>query len=154
VIPSKGAILLAEDNPDDVLLIQRAFHKAGVVSPLHVVPNGEEAVAYLSGQGACADRGSHPLPALLLLDLKMPLRTGFEVLEWLASRPALRHLRVVVLTTSKHRSDVERAYALGAHSYLVKPVDFDSLRRMIETLNLFWMVLNEKPAPLDPGRAG
>lgn len=141
----EAEILLVEDNPDDVLLIQRAFRKLGAVNPLRVVSDGEQAVAYLAGEGPYADRDAHPLPSLLLLDLKLPRRSGFEVLEWLRGRPGLRRLPVVVLTSSRESQDVGRAADLGANSYLVKPVQFDALQEMVRTLRLYWIQLNERP---------
>src|SRR5881394_599790 len=99
-------ILLAEDNENHVLLIRRAFEQAGLINPLYVVSNGEECVAYLSGQGKYAKRDEYPLPCLLLLDLKMPKKDGFEVLEWLQGQPTLSMLRTVVLTTSEELRDV------------------------------------------------
>ena len=127
-------ILLAEDNDDDVLLIRRAFAQAGLVEPLHVVPNGELAIAYLKGDGAYADRSLYPWPKLLLLDLKMPRKTGLEVLEWIKSNPQSRPLKVVVLTTSTELRDVSLAYQLGAKSFLVKPADFERTLTLIRAL--------------------
>jgi len=138
-------ILLVEDDPNDVLLIQRAFRKSNVANPIQVVGDGEEAIAYLSGQGPCADRERYPLPLLLLLDLKLPRKSGFEVLEWLRQQPGLKRLPVVVLTSSAETPDVNRAYDLGANSYLVKPVRFEDLLHMVQTLNLYWLIINEKP---------
>src|SRR5438034_11513986 len=114
-------ILLAEDNENHVLLIRRAFEQAGLVNPLYVVSNGEEAISYLKGEGKYANRDEYPLPCLMLLDLKMPKKDGFEVLEWLRGQPGFSSLRVVVLTTSEELRDVNRAYRLGANSFLTKP---------------------------------
>lgn len=138
-------VLLAEDNSTDALMVQRAFKKANLLNPVQVVDDGDKAVAYLSGQGSYADRDRHASPVLLLLDLKLPRRSGLEVLEWLRQQPGLKRLPVVVLTSSKEHSDVNRAYDLGANSYLVKPVDFDPLLEMVKTLGLYWVVMNEKP---------
>ena len=138
-------ILLFEDEPGDVLLIRRACRRADLASPLQVVGDGEAAVAYLAGQDAYADRQQYPLPALVLLDLKLPRKSGLEVLAWLRAQPALKRLPVVVLTSSRERGDVDHAYELGANSYLVKPVGFDTLLEMIQTLGLYWLVLNERP---------
>ena len=138
-------ILLAEDNSTDALMVQRAFKKAHLMNPVQVVDDGDKAVAYLSGQGPYADRETYPLPMLLLLDLKLPRRSGLEVLEWLRGQEGLKRLPVVVLTSSKESADVNRAYDLGANSYLVKPVDFDPLLEMVKTLGLYWVVMNEKP---------
>ena len=143
--PGQPTILLVEDEPGDVLLIRRACRRANLSSPLQVVGDGEAAVAYLAGQDAYADRQQYPLPALVLLDLKLPRKSGLEVLAWLRAQPALKRLPVVVLTSSRERGDVDRAYELGANSYLVKPVGFDTLLEMIQTLGLYWLVLNERP---------
>jgi CheY-like chemotaxis protein len=140
-------ILLVEDDPNDVLLVQRAFRKANITCPLHVVPDGDAAVAYLSGEGAYANRQDAPLPTLILLDLKLPRRTGFEVLTWLRAQPGLKRLPVVVLTSSNELPDINRAYDLGANSYLVKPVAFNHLLEMLKTLDLYWHTVNEHPSP-------
>jgi CheY-like chemotaxis protein len=138
-------VLLVEDNPDDVLLTRRAFAKVHSSAPLEVVVDGEEAIDYLRGAGTYADRERFPLPLLMLLDLKLPRRSGFEVLEWLRGQPGLRRLPVVVLTSSGQSPDVNRAFDLGANSYLVKPVRLDDLVNLIKTLDLYWLLLNEKP---------
>jgi CheY-like chemotaxis protein len=141
----EGVILLAEDDPNDVLLIQRAFQRTHLANPVQVVRDGEEALAYLSGQGAFADRESHPLPVLMLMDLKMPRKTGLEVLAWLRQQPGLKRLPVIVLTSSNQSPDINRAYELGANSYLVKPAGFDSLLELVKNLDMYWLILNEKP---------
>lgn len=138
-------VLLVEDEPNDVLLVKRAFRKAGTNVPLHVVNDGQAAVDYLAGHGIYADRAVYPLPTLLLLDLKLPRKSGHEVLEWLRNQRELHRMPVVVLTSSKESSDVNRAYDLGANSYLVKPVAFADLLRMTQTLDLYWLQLNEDP---------
>lgn len=132
-------ILVAEDNDDHVLLIKRAFQHACFLNPLRFVPDGAEAVAYLNGDGKYADRSEYPMPGLLLLDLKMPNKDGFEVMEWIRAQPALRALRVVVLTTSDRVFDVQRAYQLGASSFLVKPVDFRDFVQLGPALKGFWI---------------
>lgn len=141
----RRSILLVEDDPNDVLLIRRAFHKIGSETPLHVVEDGERAVSWLNGDGELADRDRHPQPDLLLLDLKLPRFSGFEVLQWLRGQPGLRRLPVIVLTGSRESSDVNRALDLGANSYLVKPVGFDALLDIVRTLDLYWLTYNERP---------
>lgn len=141
----ESIILLAEDDPNDVLLIQRAFQRTQVANPLQVVHDGEEAVAYLSGQGPFADRERHPMPVLMLMDLKMPRKSGLEVLEWVRQQPGLRRLPIIVLTSSNQSPDINRAYELGANSYLVKPAGFDSLLELVKNLDMYWLILNEKP---------
>lgn len=138
-------ILLVEDSPDDALLIQRAFRKANLANPVQLVRDGEEAVAYLSGAAPYDDRGQFPLPVFMLLDLKLPRRSGLEVLAWLRQESAVRRLPVVVLTSSREAVDVNRAYDLGVNSYLTKPVGFEALIEMVKNVNLYWLVLNESP---------
>jgi len=138
-------LMVVEDDTGEVLLIQRAFEKARVVSPVQIVGDGDEAVAYLSGQGKYADRQVYPLPSLLILDLKLPRRSGFEVLQWLRAQPGLKRLPVVVLTASALISDINRAYDLGANSYLVKPVRLEELKSMVELIYLYWLGFNYKP---------
>jgi CheY-like chemotaxis protein len=141
----EGVILLAEDDPNDVLLIQRAFQRTLVANPVQVVRDGEEALAYLKGEDPFSDRERHPLPVLLLMDLKMPRKTGLEVLEWVRQQPGLRRLPIIVLTSSNQSPDINRAYELGANSYLVKPAGFDSLLELVKNLDMYWLILNEKP---------
>lgn len=134
-------ILLVEDDHNDVLLIKRAFDKVKIANPIIVVNDGEEAISYLAGREPYVERA---LPMLVLLDLKLPRKSGHEVLEWLRQQQTLKRLPVVVLTASSESSDVNRAYDLGANSYLVKPVTFDSLVEMVKTLNLYWLILNKR----------
>lgn len=138
-------VLLVEDNPDDVALFQRAMRKAALDYSLQVVGDGEAAVAYLSGEAQYADRTRYPLPRLVLLDLKLPRKSGHEVLEWLYAQPDLRRLPVVVLTTSRELSDINRAYNNCANSYLVKPFSFDGLIELVRVLHHYWLRLNETP---------
>ncbi len=142
---SSQPILLVEDEENDVMLLQRAFRRAGMVNPLQVVRHGDDAVAYLEGTGVYADRAAYPLPVLVLLDLKLPRRTGLEVLEWVKGQTGVKKIPIVVLTSSKNDSDVDRAYELGANSYLVKPVSFETLLELVKSLELYWLVLNERP---------
>lgn len=133
-------ILLVEDDQNDVLLIKRAFQKVKIANPIIVLHDGEQAIAYLAGREPYANRS---LPIIVLLDLKLPRRSGHEVLEWLRQQQRLKRLPVVVLTASSESSDVNRAYDLGANSYLVKPVTFDALVEMVKTLNMYWLILNK-----------
>jgi CheY-like chemotaxis protein len=149
--PSSFPVLVVEDNPDDVLLIGRAFNRAKLANPLQVVGNGEEAVAYLTGQGVYADRRAHPQPLLILLDLKLPRMSGLEVLQWRRQQdPQLQRIPVIVLTSSRESSDVNRAYELGANTYLMKPVQFDGLLELVKQLGIYWMMLAELPAVASP----
>jgi len=140
-------ILLAEDLEEDVIIITRAFKEVFVPHKLLVVHSGEEVTRYLLGQGKYADRARFPFPSLLLLDLKMPGIDGFEVLQWLRSMPALNSLRVVVLTASDHIYDVNKAYALGANSFLVKPSDFQNTLQLAKTLTQHWLIDSKAPSP-------
>jgi CheY-like chemotaxis protein len=140
-----GAVLLVEDDSNDVLLMRRAFRAAGLDVALQVVSDGMAAIEYLSGVGPFADRVRYPLPSLMLLDLKLPRRSGHEVLAWLRQEPAVRRLPVVVLTSSREAADVERAYDLGANSYLVKPIGGGALVKLVETLGRYWLACNERP---------
>ena len=104
------------------------------------------ALAYLSGTGEFADRNRHPMPQLVLLDLKMPRKSGLEVLSWMRNQPALKRVIIVIFTSSKHDQDINNAYELGANSYLVKPVGFDALLDTIKQLTYYWGTLNQTPA--------
>jgi CheY-like chemotaxis protein len=127
-------ILLVEDNADDVSLIERALRKAHIENRVQVVNDGDQALGYLNGEGVYADRVAHPLPGLVLLDLKMPRRNGFEVLSWIRSQPELKRLQVVILTGSLEKNDVRRASELGADSFLIKPVTFERLVAIVLAL--------------------
>lgn len=136
---AKKTILLVEDNADHVLLIRRAFHKAGVDCNLQVAVHGDEAVHYLEGTHGYDDRRRFPLPHLVLLDLKLPRRSGFDVLAWIRRSPEHEHLPVVVLTTSDQPDDILRARQLHANSYIVKPVDAEKARSMASSVGQFWL---------------
>lgn len=135
---TQAPILVVEDNEDDVLLIERAMRQANIKTPLRVLGDGDMAVAYLEGSAPYADRARHPLPRLMLLDLKLPRRTGFEVLTWLRAQPVLRRLPVLVLTSSGQSGDVSQAYDLGANAYLVKPVRLEDLRALVAATSAYW----------------
>src|SRR5580704_12646023 len=138
-------ILLVEDDENDVFFLQRALKQAQIANPLHRVRDGEEAISYLRGEEEFADREKFPMPTLMLLDLKMPRKNGFEVIDWVRAQPGLKRLPIVVLTSSREDPDVNRAYELGANTYLVKPVRFEGLVEMMKALNLYWLILAEKP---------
>ena len=143
---NKAPILLVEDNGNDVLLIKRAFKKAKIANSIQVVGDGDAAVAYLAGEGQYADREAYPMPALVLLDLKLPRRSGFEVLGWVRTQPVLKRLPVLILTSSRENVDIDRAYDLGANSYLVKPVTFEALQEIMHAIDVYWLVLSEIPS--------
>lgn len=140
-----AVILLAEDDEDYVLLIRQVFIKAHIPNPIHVVSNGEEAIAYLKGEGKYANRDEYPLPDILLLDLKMPRINGIEVLKWLRQQPNLAALRVLVLTSSDRIRDVNEAYQLGANSFLVKPMDFQDFTQLSRLIADFWFKASRSP---------
>lgn len=142
MIPEKSiTILLAEDNEDDLWLMQQALRKACLPRPAMVVRDGEQAIDYLAGNGIYANRSEYPFPFVLLLDLKMPRRDGFEVLEWWRSEPRSQHLTIIVLTSSASRVDIERAYALGATSYLCKPSELADLSEMVGRILQYWAIV-------------
>lgn len=138
-------VLLVEDNPRDARLIQRAMEKARMLNAVQVQSDGEAAIEYLAGTPPYDDRDRYPLPELVLLDLKLPRKNGFEVLEWLRAQPGLKRLPVVVLTSSDETPDVSRAYDLGANSYLVKPVESEALVGLLKHVDVYWLVANAKP---------
>jgi CheY-like chemotaxis protein len=131
---SRPVILLVDDNPHDVVLIRLAFRRVGIIDTIQLVKDGVEAMRYINGEGAYADRHQFPLPTLILLDLKMPQTSGFDVLQWIREQPELGNVVVVVMSGSKNDQDIERAYALGANSYLIKPTRFEEMVKMMETL--------------------
>jgi CheY-like chemotaxis protein len=138
-------ILLVEDNPDDVVLIERAIRKADIAAPVSTADDGQTAIDYLSGRGIYADREKFPVPSLVLLDIKLPRRTGLEVLHWVRQHSAFKKLVIVMLTSSREVRDVDEAYALGANSYLVKPIAPLEMQQMIKTLGTYWLSFNEPP---------
>ena len=139
-------VLLVEDNLNDIFLVKRAFKKALLQNPLQVVTDGEEALHFLSGQGKYSDRQAYPLPQLIVMDISMPLKTGFEVLEWIKKQPhALRRIPVVIVSGSDQPSDINRAYELGANAYMVKPVDYREVERLFESITHYWGCECAKP---------
>jgi len=138
--PTLRPILLVEDNPVDVDLTRRAFRRRSLLSPLQVARDGEDALARL----ASWERGQ-PIPAVILLDLKLPRISGIEVLRRIRAHPRFGTLAVVVLTSSAEMSDVTAAYAAGASSYIVKPVDFDQFAAVCERIEQYWGEINTPP---------
>jgi CheY-like chemotaxis protein len=132
-------VLLAEDDECDVMLMQRAFQAAGMSNPLKVVRNGQEAIWYLEAKGRYADRREYPWPGLLLLDLKMPLMNGWDVLRWLQEPGNRKGLPVVVFSGSNNDTDAARALDLGADAYRVKPFEFGGLVQLVEQLRACWL---------------
>ncbi|HEX5753008.1 MAG TPA: response regulator [Archangium sp.] len=140
-------ILLVEDNPDDVDLTQRAFQRAGVTRPLEVVEDGMDALDYLFGRGAFAHRAQEPLPALVLLDLKLPRLDGHEVLRQVRAHPRTRFLPVVILTSSDEEKDLVESYSHGCNSYVRKPVSYNEFVEAARQLGVYWLELNRSPQP-------
>jgi len=138
-------ILLVEDNPSDVELTLRALKKAKLANPIHVASDGEEALEFIFATGAYADRDPKQTPKVVLLDLKLPKISGLEILEKLRQDERTKPLPVVVLTSSREAPDVQRAYALGVNSYIVKPVDFDKFAEAVAEVGLYWLLLNQPP---------
>ncbi len=141
----KALILHVEDDPNDVVLVGLAFRKSGVPVTLQVVNDGEQAVQYLAAAGQYSNRKAFPRPSLVLLDLKLPRRSGLEVLAWVRSREDLRRMPIVMLTSSNQPNDVNRAYDLMANSYLVKPSALDELVEMVKKVSHYWLEMNIKP---------
>jgi CheY-like chemotaxis protein len=138
-------ILVAEDREDDVLLIKRALMCMCMPHTVVTVEDGAEVISYLRGEDSYANRAEYPLPDLLLLDLKMPRVDGFEVIEWVRGQPTLAALRILVLSSSNQMQDVNRAYQLGANSFLVKPNDFENFVRLSQTIQDFWLKASKAP---------
>ena len=135
----KAPILVAEDEQTDIAILRIAARRAALAHPLVFVSDGTEAIDYLRGDPPFGDRLRHPLPALLILDLKMPRMTGFDVLSWLSTRPELRHLPAVVLSSSSSESDIAKARELGASDYLVKPHRVADLIAILQSINQRWL---------------
>ncbi|HMB44464.1 MAG TPA: response regulator [Candidatus Methanoperedens sp.] len=142
----KRSILLVEDNPDDVALTLRALNKNNIANEVIVAKDGVEALDYLFGEGAYAGCDATSVPAVILLDLKLPRIDGLEVLERLRKDERTKFAPVVILTSSKEEQDLVRSYKLGANSYIRKPVDFTRFSEAVRQLGLYWLVLNE-PVP-------
>lgn len=147
-------VLIAEDDANHMALLRRALDQTGFGWPVHCVTDGAAAIAYLSGEGKFSDREKFPLPNILLLDLKMPHTSGFDVLQWLhesaSELPTLKNIRVVVLTASDEIRDVNRAYQLGAASFLTKPVEFNEFKDMVSALLTYWTAMNSPGTVLNP----
>lgn len=133
-------VLLAEDNPNDVVLVRRAFRENEALNPVHAVGNGDEAIRYLAGEGQFADRAAYPFPALFLLDLKMPVKDGLEVLRWLHDHPDIpRKLPVVVFSSTEMPSETQMAFAMDIQACIVKPLGYAELREKIRILKEYWL---------------
>lgn len=142
---SSQTILLVEDDPNDVFFLQYAFEQAGIANPLQVVGDGQQALDYLQGQGRYSDRAQFPFPCLVLLDLKLPVRMGLDVLRAIQQRPELQSLLVIVLSSSADQAEVDQAYQLGARSYLIKPLSVETRSAMARLIKSYWLELNQFP---------
>jgi CheY-like chemotaxis protein len=143
---SEGPVLLIEDDVSDFRLVQRAFAKLKPSVPMIRLTHGDEAVAYLAGEAPYENRALHPIPSVILLDIKLPRRSGFEVLEWIrAQESRLKRVPIVMLTSSRHQVDVNRAYDLGVNSYLVKPSNNSELEQLASTFHAYWLEANSNP---------
>lgn len=143
--PNNLAILLVEDNPQDVELTLRAFKKRKLANPVYVARDGEEALDYVHRRGAFAEEA--PVPGMVLLDIRLPRVDGIEVLRQMRAHPDYRTVPVVMLTTSKEDVDIRRCYDLGANSYIIKPVAFDDFLGVVERIDLYWILTNVPPPP-------
>jgi len=147
------AILVMEDDENDALLLKRALHRLHIQNPIHLVPDGEEGMAYMNGEGKYGDRRQYPFPGFIITDLKMPRKSGLEVLKALSEHKDWRVIPTLVLTSSKEENDVARAYGFGANSYMVKPTDFQNLEKMMRLIHDYWTIC-EKPDLLPTARRG
>lgn len=144
-MPKSIPVLIAEDNEDDVLLLKRAFQRAGFEVPIHWVPDGQEGIDYIKARRDAAPGDARPVPALIMTDLKMPKVNGFEFLSWIRQQAEYRNTPVIVLSSSADDSDVDRAYQLGANSFVTKPHSFEDLNRLIAALRDYWIAFNRFP---------
>jgi CheY-like chemotaxis protein len=144
-VKGERSVLVAEDDPNDVLLLQLAFREAGIHNPLYFVNDGQEAIDYLSGASKFSDRNKFPFPDLLILDLKMPRKNGLDVLRWLAEEEALRCLPTIMLSSSTHPGDIEKAYRLGVNAFVVKSPGTVERTEFARIIKRFWLTMNELP---------
>jgi two-component system response regulator len=138
-------ILLVEDNASDVELTLHALKRYNLANRMHVVRNGVEALEFIFCTGAYAQRSISPGPKVILLDLKLPLVDGLEVLQRIKDDPRTRMIPVVVLTSSREERDIVESYRLGVNSYITKPVDFEQFTEAVRTLGMYWVLLNLPP---------
>ena len=139
-------LLLVEDDLNDIFLVKRAFKMAQVSNPLQIVTDGQEAISYLKGEGKYADRATYPMPRLMVMDIKMPRMSGFDVLEWVKGDDSpLRRIPIVIVSASDNPSEINRAYELGANAYMVKPVDFRAVEHLFNAITNYWGLECAKP---------
>lgn len=138
-------ILLVEDNPYEAELAIRSLKKYNFTNHLHHIDDGAEALDFIFERGMYESHGSRPKPKLILLDIKLPKISGIEILSQLKANESTKTIPVVILTSSKENQDIKACYDLGANSYIVKPVDFDSFSKAVSDLGMYWMLLNNPP---------
>ncbi|HTL17116.1 MAG TPA: response regulator [Patescibacteria group bacterium] len=139
-------VLLVEDDLNDIFLVKRAFRTAHIQNPLQVVTDGEEAISYLRGDGKYADRKTYALPKLMVMDIKMPRRSGFEVLAWVKGKTGpLRRIPIIIVSSSDSAEDINRAYELGANAYMIKPMDYRAVEHLFECITQYWGLECAKP---------
>jgi len=141
---SNYTILLVDDDENDALLVKMAFQKSGILNPIQWVKDGVEAVAYLNGEGDYANRQIYPFPEVLILDLKMPRMGGLELLGWMRDHPEFKVIPTIIMTSSKLEADIEKAYSLGANTYMLKPSSLDELVKIVKAAHEYWS-LSVKP---------
>lgn len=139
-------ILLVEDNEDDAFFMKQALKDAEIENPLRTVEDGQQAIDYLSGKNGFADREKFPLPTVVFLDLKLPMKSGHEVLQWIRAQPQFKKLIVIVLTSSSEPVDLNRSYQLGANSFVVKPPTPEQLLELAQAFKLWWIRQNRVTA--------
>jgi CheY-like chemotaxis protein len=132
-------VMLVEDDLNDIFLVKRAFKIAHIYNPLQVVTDGQEAINYLRGMEKYSDRQTYPLPQLIVMDIKMPRKSGFEVLDSVKHDPLLRRIPIVIVSSSDNPSDINRAYELGANAYMVKPMNFKAVEHLFESITHYWV---------------
>jgi CheY-like chemotaxis protein len=137
---SSYTILLVEDEENDAMLLKMAFERNAISHPIQWVRDGLEAVAYLNGQGIYRDRAKYPFPEVLLLDLKMPRMTGMELLAWIQEHPDFKIIPTIIMTSSKQELDIQKAYDLGANTFMTKPCSFDDLAKMVKLTHEYWAI--------------
>lgn len=138
-------ILHVDDDVNDLIIIQAACRQAGLSVNTEAIDDGAKAISYLGGSGLHGDRERFPIPVVMLLDLKMPIRSGFEVLEWVRRQPEFKYLPIIIFTASNQEWDVKRAYDLGANAYVVKPNNLTGIVEAMKAIKVFWLKFNEQP---------